>query len=150
MTISKRGGVKSLAELTQRHAVIERPDAPYNLTDAEADEWRAIVASMAPDYFARSHYPLLSQLCRHIVNGNRIAQLIEKTCRAKKLDQQQFADLLGKQALETNSIVRICRQLRLGHQQSYRADCGRQRPQRLLDTPWKVSEEQYGEEANEE
>jgi hypothetical protein len=42
--------------------IANRPDAPYTLTDAEADEWRAIVASMQPDYFQRSHYPMLSQL----------------------------------------------------------------------------------------
>jgi hypothetical protein len=42
-----------------------RPDAPYDLADAGAEVWRAIVASMPAEHFAPSHYPMLTQLCRH-------------------------------------------------------------------------------------
>jgi hypothetical protein len=39
------------------------PLSAYTLTDAGADELRAIVASMQPEHFARIHYPMLTQLC---------------------------------------------------------------------------------------
>ena len=60
-------GRKSMTDLMidGSTSVIQRPDAPYDLTDAGADEWRAIVASMPPEHFARIHYPMLTQLCRH-------------------------------------------------------------------------------------
>jgi hypothetical protein len=101
--------------------IIQRPDAPYNLTDVESDEWRAIVASMQPDYFARSHYPMLSQLCRHIVASNRVAQLIESVCKQKKLNRVELASLLALQAAESSAIVRLSRSMRLTQQSVYRA-----------------------------
>jgi hypothetical protein len=116
--------------------IANRPDAPYTLTDTEADEWHAIVASMQPDYFQRSHYPMLSQLCRHIVTSNRVAQLIETTCKQKKLNREELASLLVLQGKESAAIVGLCRQLRLSHQSIYRADSTKQRPVAMIDAPW--------------
>jgi hypothetical protein len=116
--------------------IANRPDAPYTMTDAEADEWRAIVASMQPDYFQRSHYPTLSQLCRHIVASNRVAQLIETTCRQKTLNREELASLLVLQGKESAAIVSLCRQLRLSHQSIYRADSTKQRPVAIINAPW--------------
>jgi len=112
------------------------PDAPYNLTDAEADEWRGIVSSMQPGYFARSHYPLLAQLCRHIVASNRLAQLIEATCKIKKVNKYELTSLLKAQNSESASIVRLCRQMRLAHKSLYRAESTKQRPMKTIDAPW--------------
>ena len=118
--------------------IASRPDAPYDLTDQQADEWRAIVGAMRPDYFSRSHYPLLSQLCRHTVAANRVAQLVESACRRRKLDRTELASLLAMQASESSSIARLCRQLRLTHQSLYRADSTKQRPVSILNAPWDV------------
>jgi hypothetical protein len=134
-------GRKSAAELVIANAILaSRPDAPYSLTDAEADEWRAIVASMQPEYFARTHYPMLSQLCRHIVASNRVAQLIESVCRRRKLDRTELTSLLAMQAAETAAIVRLSRQLRLTHQSLYRADSKKQRPVTGFSAPWDQEE----------
>src|SRR6266566_1650206 len=103
-------------------SVIQRPDAPYTLTDAEADEWRSLVASMPPEHFARIHYPMLTQLCRHKVQSDRIGQLIEAVCKQKKVNQAEYDHLLGMQARETSSIIRLMRSMRLTHQSLYRAD----------------------------
>jgi len=94
-------------------SVIQRPDAPYTLTDAESDEWRAIVSSMPPEHFARTHYPMLTQLCRHIVASRRVAQLIEAVCKQKKLNRAELASLLALQAAESSAIIRLCRSMRL-------------------------------------
>ena len=137
-------GRKSVAELLVSDGLngVSRPDAPYCLTDLEADEWRAITASMPPGYFARSHFPLLSQLCRHIVASNRVALLIEQSCKQKKVHRAELATLHAMQASESASIIRLCRQLRLTHQAIYRANSTRQRPIAMLNPPW----ERGGEE----
>jgi hypothetical protein len=98
-----------------------RPDAPYDLIDAAADEWRAIVASMPPEHFSRSHYPMLTQLWRHIVASRRIAQLIEAVRKAKKLNRVELASLLAMQAVESSAIIRLCRSMRLTQQSVIRA-----------------------------
>jgi hypothetical protein len=138
-------GKKSVAELLiaegPNGVLASRPDAPYCLTDAEADEWVAIVGSMRPGYFARSHYPMLSQLCRHVVASNRVAQLIEAICKRKKIDCAELASLLAMQSAESANIVRLCRQLRLSHQAIYRPDSIKQRPVGMLQAPWERGEE---------
>jgi len=87
---------------------IQRPDAPYNLTDAAADEWRAIVNSMPAEHFARIHYPMLTQLCRHKVQSDRIDQLIEQCCtkqRGKTFDRAQYKDLCSQAAVESSESL---------------------------------------------
>jgi hypothetical protein len=133
-------GRKSIAELMitdSSTGIINRPDAPYDLTDIESDEWRAIVSSMPPEHFARIHYPMLSQLCRHIVAARRVAQMVEQCARQKKLNRVEFASLLALQAAESAAIIRLCRSMRLTQQSIYRADAtGRLRPTAMLKAPW--------------
>jgi hypothetical protein len=133
-------GRKSTAELMIATGIAaSRPDAPTTLTDAEADEWRAIVASMHPDYFARSHHPMLVQLCRHIVASSRVARLIESICKNKRPDRTELASALTMQSAESAAIVRLCRQLRLSHQSIYRADSTKQRPITKRKAPWETN-----------
>jgi hypothetical protein len=51
-------GRKSIEALTILQgglsAMPQRPDAPYDLADEEAEEWRAIVNTMSPDHFMRA------------------------------------------------------------------------------------------------
>jgi hypothetical protein len=83
---------------------------------------------MPPAYFARSHYPLLAQLCRHIVASNRVAMLIKQCREQKKVDLAQLESLLAMQRAETNAIIRLSRSMRLTHQSLHRADSTKQRP----------------------
>lgn len=132
-------GRKSIADLMISdgpNGVINRPDAPYTLTDPEADEWRAIVASMPPEHFARTHYPMLTQLCRHIVASRRVAQLIESVCKQKKLNRAELASLLALQAAESSAIIRLCRSMRLTQQSVIRADATKQLRGRRVTNPW--------------
>jgi|SRR6266566_73531 len=122
-------------------AIATRPDAPYNLTDAEADEWRAIVSSMPPEHFARSHYPMLTQLCRHKMQSDRIAQLVEATCKQKKLNRCEYASLLAMQAVETSAIIRLERSMRLTHQALYRGETAKLRPVAMVKAPWEKDDE---------
>jgi len=93
---------------------------------------------------------MLAQLCRHIVASNRIAQLVEATCKQKKLNRAELASLLIMQSGESSCIVRLCRQLRLSHQAVYRASGTKHRPVgsgALLDAPWTRSRSDVSDDA---
>jgi hypothetical protein len=113
-----RRGRPSIASLMVPDApeFIQRPDAPYDLTDEQAEEWRAIVGTMDPGHFMRGNYPLLAQLCRHIVNARRLAQLIEQCAKEKDFDRKEFGILLQLEATESAAIMRLSRSMRLTQQ----------------------------------
>jgi hypothetical protein len=115
-----------------------RPDAPYGLTDNEADIWRQIVNSMAPEHFAASHYPMLSQLCRHCNAANFIGAMLASVYRSKKIDREEYASLLAMQSQESNAINRLMRALRLTPQSISRAESVKNRPITMLEhqNPW--------------
>jgi hypothetical protein len=135
-----RRGPKSVSEILitagPNGVIAAAPDAPYTLTDLEADEWRAITSAMPPDYFARSHFPLLSQLCRHVVAADFIGALLARTYKSKKIDRAEYAALLALQSAESSAITRLMRSLRLTHQSIHRAESAKLRPISLLDAPW--------------
>lgn len=137
-----RRGRRSMSELMiaegPNGVIGERPDAPYDLGDLEADEWRAIVAAMPSGYFARTHYPMLTQLCRHIVASRRIDQLIATCCRKKKFDREEYASLLKIQSRESVMIVRLQRSMRLTQSSVMHRTATKQlRPEsQLIDAPW--------------
>jgi hypothetical protein len=119
-----------------------RPNPPKSLTPFEAVEWRHIVSSMRPDYFAPSHYAMLTQLCRHIVCANRVAQLIENVSKAKtKIDLAQMRKLYSIQSDETTSILHLCVQMRLTHRSLYRAESAKQKPMKTINAPWSEAAE---------
>jgi hypothetical protein len=68
-----RGGRKSAASLAVVNVLgNERPAPPDDLTEEEAEEWRAIVSRMPHDWFTRENRPLLAEHCRHIVSGQDV------------------------------------------------------------------------------
>jgi hypothetical protein len=121
-------------------AAIPRADAPYDLTDEQADEWRAIVNVMPADHFMRGNYPLLAQFCRHVVAARQIAQLIAKEAKSKKLDAGLFLELLRAQQAETKAINFLSRAMRLS-QQTTREWWRKQPKDRTVDNPWEPESE---------
>ncbi len=115
---------------------IQRPDAPYDLTDEQAEEWRAIVGTMDPGHFMRGNYPLLAQLCRHIVNARRLAQLIEQCAKEKDFDRKEFGILLQLQATESAAIMRLSRSMRLTQQAVKRLETTRHPKGERVKNPW--------------
>jgi hypothetical protein len=115
---------------------IQRPDAPYDLTDEQAEEWRAIVSTMDPGHFMRGNYPLLAQLCRHIVNARRLAQLIEQCAKEKDFDRKEFGILLQLEATESAAIMRLSRSMRLTQQAVKRLETTRHPKGERVKNPW--------------
>ena len=131
-------GRKSMVELmvpTSLAEIFRRPEAPHDLTVEQSDEWHAIVGAMPPDHFMRGNYPMLSQLCRHIVSSRRIAQLIEQVANEKVLDLKELTALLQLQAAESASITRLSRSMRLTQQSIMRAETTKH-PKVQTKLPW--------------
>ena len=60
-------GPQAIAVDNSKVMEIPRAQPPEELTDEAASEWRAITNRMRSDHFGREYYPMLTQLCRHIV-----------------------------------------------------------------------------------
>ena len=140
-----RRGRMSMSELMVPAGVVmeiaQRPDAPYELTDQEAEEWRAIVLAMPPDHFARCNFPLLVQLCRHIVASRRVAQLAETAASKRDFDRREYMILLQMQATESAAIMRLSRSMRLTQQALKRPELACLRPVNLTPPPWEDHDE---------
>ncbi|MGY4310984.1 hypothetical protein [Bradyrhizobium sp. JR3.5] len=114
--------------------IIQRPDAPYELTDEEADEWRAVVGAMPPGHFMRANFALLSQYSRHVIAARRVAQLIGQVLEQGNFDRKEFGALLQLQATETAAIIRLLRSMRLTQQSVLRAET--KHPRGPARRPW--------------
>jgi len=122
-------GRKSSAELTATAgsvAVLQRPDAPYGLTDTEADVWRRIVEAMPADWFGPETYDHLAQYCRHSIQAERVAQLIESLCAQKEFDTEEYDRLLKMQERESRAMSSLATRMRITQQTAY--DKSKKRP----------------------
>ena len=129
-----RRSATSLTLPTANIEVVRRPDSPYDLNDEQTDEWRAIVNRMPADWFPRETHPVLSQLCRHIVNARRVSQLIDAELKAEQLNLKMFDDLSRLQARESGAIASLSTKLRLTQQATVRAESARKPT--LVPKPW--------------
>ena len=100
---------------------LERPDAPYDLTDEQTDIWRGVTAVMPADYFTREQHDMLTQYCRHVVACRRIAQLVAQAEKSEDFDLKAYDDLLRMQDRESRAIVALARSMRLTKQSTVNA-----------------------------
>jgi hypothetical protein len=100
----RQRGRKSAAALTVISSsgveTVRRPEPPTELTDEQADEWRAVVMRLPADWFPRETHALLTQYCRHVVAARRVAQLIEGAEGAAEFDVETYERLLRMQEKE--------------------------------------------------
>lgn len=133
-------GRKSSTELAARGAValVERPDAPLDLTPEQAEEWQQIVDSLPADWFNRENFPLLAQYCRHVVDARRIAQLIDQECARKDMDVAAYTELLKSQRQETAALKTLAASMRLAQQAKYNAQSAATAGKRgrTVSRPW--------------
>ena len=97
--------------------VIQRPDAPYNLTDREVEIWRAIVNRLPADWFPRETQDVLVQYVRHVCTAERVAQLIHQAEGQKgPFDIDAYAKLLRMQEAESRAIASLATRMRITQQ----------------------------------
>jgi hypothetical protein len=131
--------------------IVQRPDAPYDLDDDESAEWRAQVAAMPADHFTRNSFPMLAQLCRHVVASRRLAQLTQTLMnpqggrgKKKDFDLKAYGALLDQQRKESAAITRLSRSMRLTQQSMTKSETvGRKvKNQMLIEAPWSKADEE--------
>ena len=115
---------------------VARPDAPYDLTDEQTEEWWAVVNRMPADWFPRETHGMLAQYCRHVVAARRVAQLIAKAEKQKALDVEAYDRLLKMQEREGRAISSLATRMRISQQATVRAEQARKPKQ--VDKPWEA------------
>jgi len=135
-----RRGIAALTAPTAAGAttLIERPEAPLDLTPEQSDVWRSIVDAMPADWFPRETWSLLSQYCRHTVAARRVAHLIDVETARDEVDIGALDKLMAMQARETASLKAMAAAMRLA-QQSSRTDgaaATAKRGARTVKRPW--------------
>jgi hypothetical protein len=88
--------------------IYERLDPPRRLSAEQREVWASIVGGQPGDWFASGSIPLLTQLCRHVVMSNRLAELIEST-----QDKATILDLVKQQRDESDAIRKLSTSLRI-------------------------------------
>lgn len=135
----QKRGRKSGAEIavTSPVSVMERPQAPLELTPDETLEWEAIVDTMPADWFTRETHGLLKQYCRHVVMACRVAQLIDGEMAREEVDYAALDKLGQMQARETAAIKAMAASMRISQQASYTTkSAGTQKNNRTVKRPW--------------
>lgn len=113
-----RGRVSAAALAVQTPEQVEkvqRPDAPYDLTDEQTEEWWAVVNRLPADWFPRETHALLSQYCRHVVAARRLAQLVAAE-EAGELELDRYDQLLRMQEREGRALSSLATRLRITQQ----------------------------------
>ena len=113
--------------------VMARPDAPYDLTDEQADEWRSVVDRLPADWVPRETWPILTQYCRHVVTARRVAQLIDAEMKSPEFDVGRYSDLLKMAQRESQVIASLATKMRLSQQATY--DKSKKKPT-AAKRPW--------------
>ena len=112
---------------------IQRPDAPYDLTDEQSEEWWAVVNSLPADWFPRESHGVLSQYCRHVVTARRVAQLVAACEADADMDLAQYDQLLKMQEREGRALSSLATRLRITQQATVSAKT--QKP-KAIKKPW--------------
>lgn len=132
-------GPKSVAEVatvaSPSFEKVSRPDAPYDLTDEESEEWWAVVNRLPADWFPRETHGHLAQYCRHVVAARRVAQLINDTLNASAdgVDVDTLDKLYKMQERESRAISSLATRMRLTQQATY--DKSKKKPT-MARKPW--------------
>lgn len=139
----KQRGRKSAAALTVVNSelceAIKRPDAPYDLTDEEAEEWWAVVNRMPADWFPRETHGMLAQYCRHVVRARRVAQLVQEEEKLQGFDLDRYDQLLKMQERESRIMSSLATRMRISQQATVRAESARKPP--VVKPPWQPDDE---------
>ena len=113
---------------------MKRPDPPSELTDEQAEEWRAVVDRLPADWFGRETFALLTQHCRHVCRARRLAQMLDEKEREDGFDLDEYAKLLREEVAQSNIIQSLSTRMRISQYSSY--DAKRLKPTKPAKMPW--------------
>jgi hypothetical protein len=113
---------------------VRRPEPPEELTDEQAEEWRAVVMRLPADWFPRETHGMLAQYCRHVVSARRCAQLVAQIEGASEFDMDAYDKALKMQEREGRAISSLATRMRISQQATVRAEKARKPSQ--VSKPW--------------
>ena len=111
-----------------------RPEPPEHLNEAEATEWRELVAAMRSDWFGRESHGLLERYVRHVCLARLIANVIPAQIGD---DIAAFDKLTAMHARESQAISSLATRMRLTHQ-SARDSKTLRREEHAGPKPWEI------------
>lgn len=138
--MTKRGRASAASLAIAAPSIVEtiaRPDAPYDLTDEQSEEWWAVVNRMPADWFPRETHGMLAQYCRHVVAARRVAQLVKAAESEKTLDIENYDRLLKMQEREGRAISSLATRMRISQQATVRAEQARKPTE--MEKPWEFT-----------
>ena len=115
--MAKQRGRKSAEDLSAVTALPERPKPPKQLTKEQAKIWQRVVKRMPVDWFGEETHDLLSQYCRHVVDAERVAKLIDEG--AKQVSTDDLDRLLKMQERESRALASFSVRLGLAYSTAY-------------------------------
>jgi len=101
---------------------VQRPDAPYELTDEEADVWRQVVGALPADWFGPETWLLLADYCRHTVSSRHMSQLVGSLQKGESIDVAALDRALKMRERETRAASSLATRLRITKQATQLAD----------------------------
>lgn len=120
--MEQRGRKSAAAALAVRHIPGQWPDPPERLTEAQADAWRAIVATKPHDWFGPETYPLLVEYIRATEQADLIARELEEFDPEWLRDEDgldRFEKLNRLVDAKSSSLARLATKMRLSQQSRY-------------------------------
>ena len=117
---------------------VARPDPPADLDIAARAVWLGVVNSLPADWFDGVMQPVLAQYCHHVVEAQRLNELIAQAVEDPALVIADYNRLLRMRERETRVMVSLATKLRITPQstrKSTRSDRGN-RVVRSLQRPW--------------
>lgn len=98
---------------------LRRPEPPEELTEEQAEEWRAIVNRLPADWFPRETHPLLAAYCRHVIAARRVAQLIKHNEGGENFSIADYDRLLKCQERESRAVASLSVKMRISQSTTY-------------------------------
>jgi len=98
---------------------VQRADAPYDLTDEQAEEWWAIVNRMPADWFPRETHALLAQYCKLVTRARRLGQLLNEMEQSKDFNLREYQLTVRTEAACSKSITMLATRMRMSQQSSF-------------------------------
>ena len=96
-----------------------RPAPPDDLTEQQAEEWRAIVARCPADWFPRETYALLGQYCRHVVSARWLGKLLDQFEREPNVKLDEYERVSKLVRAESAILASLATKMRLSQHASY-------------------------------
>jgi hypothetical protein len=86
-----------------------RPNPPDDLSKPEQEVWKLVVGAMPPHWFGPETWPVLRELCFHVVT----AKMVKQRLRSVSDDFRAFRQMVLLCRHESKAIVELSQRLRI-------------------------------------